>query len=1046
MSSIHYKFRASVESKTVRFEGLHILCSDLKREIYTNENIKSESFDLVLANAQTKRSYLSEEMIPRNATIIVQRVPKDGAEKAPKIPKGNGGLILKSSTSDSYVPAEMPSIDPALLEKMTEEERQACLMDLSTKKYHSSNFQRRTKNNIMSGPPPPTYVCNRCNQTGHWYQNCPMANTKKATGMTMDELIVTTADDPHALLHSSGRYVVPRLHYIARNRRTNAGPGSESPADRVVPSRLTCPLCSELLRDAMITTCCGVTFCAECISENLLSDEERKCPKCARTGLSLDDNIIPNGAIREAVQDWIGSANRRAGSANASPNIDDHLPTVSKVRIGLGPSAPVVREAIKDAHQLEPSEMMPPGVTKTEPVAIPAPQIDLSRPPPQFAAAQPAYTQPMVPQASLGIQPSAALLPPGVEAPRPGYPAIGNTMATSENLVPPGMVLPPMNVPPPTLPAASLSNMMHRQVLSTNAPFYGMNLQSAGSSVPVGPVPIALKNDLEKWEDYLAQKDSRRRRNDYHDYRRRERKRSRSYSSSSSESDDDRRRRTDKYPKRRRDDDYGRERDRRRSPRASDRYRHAAESSHRSTRDEPKRKDERRPRKAERIDEKDGKPREEKERRKKEKRDGREQEEKMEVATREDVHSPREDTVAEEAEIGSEDAPNSAEIPEEMKSEVERTGHTPKKELEPEHDSPTVDEYMMIDDRIGNEASDEEKVQNDDEDKEDEGEGRKKKKEKKSKKKKHKKEKKQKKDKYREDDSDGERSSKKKKDKRRDGHDSAEERSYKKKERDPSPAKERRRSTEKEETTGKRNRDRSPAASKPTDASRVRDQARDKNEGRESHREKGQDERRREEERQRPKDPPKEESRSLNEKETGREKSTNDSRSRDSRKVVDRSQRKEDSPRGKEERRRTGDSKPDERPNKESVWKDIKKVTSGEHDRKTPPKSHSSLPNSRTVKNEMDLASQRLQNELLRRKRNESDTRNDGASGQRGADPSIRSHQELRAEKAMKSSRTVSEDTEPKADVFDTSQSGNKPTGMRIQITFDMDKDKKRKH
>ncbi|CAJ0954859.1 unnamed protein product, partial [Mesorhabditis belari] len=238
MSSIHYKFRATVELKTVRFDGLHVLCSDLKRKIYSNENIKVESFDLILTNAQTRRSYVDNEPVPRNTTIIVQRVPKEGAEKAPKIPKGNGGLIMKSSTSDGSVvnPNVIGHLDQVDLDNMTEEERQAHVVAVSTSKYDQSNYVKRIRNTVMSGPPPTTYVCNRCNQTGHWYQNCPMANTRKATGMTMDELLVTTADDPHALLHSSGRYVVPKMHHLARQQQKR--PSVEAPEEKTSPENI----------------------------------------------------------------------------------------------------------------------------------------------------------------------------------------------------------------------------------------------------------------------------------------------------------------------------------------------------------------------------------------------------------------------------------------------------------------------------------------------------------------------------------------------------------------------------------------------------------------------------------------------------------------------------------------------------------------------------------------------------------------------------------------------------------------------------------------
>jgi E3 ubiquitin-protein ligase RBBP6 len=87
MSCIHYKFRAALEYKTLTFDGLHISVADLKREICEKENIKAESFDLILINAQTKRSYQTEgnELIPRNSSVIVQRVPRENAMKLPKV-------------------------------------------------------------------------------------------------------------------------------------------------------------------------------------------------------------------------------------------------------------------------------------------------------------------------------------------------------------------------------------------------------------------------------------------------------------------------------------------------------------------------------------------------------------------------------------------------------------------------------------------------------------------------------------------------------------------------------------------------------------------------------------------------------------------------------------------------------------------------------------------------------------------------------------------------------------------------------------------------
>lgn len=48
MSSIHYKFRAELDYKTLQFDGLHIRGEQLVREICAKENLKLELFELQL--------------------------------------------------------------------------------------------------------------------------------------------------------------------------------------------------------------------------------------------------------------------------------------------------------------------------------------------------------------------------------------------------------------------------------------------------------------------------------------------------------------------------------------------------------------------------------------------------------------------------------------------------------------------------------------------------------------------------------------------------------------------------------------------------------------------------------------------------------------------------------------------------------------------------------------------------------------------------------------------------------------------------------------
>lgn len=60
------------------------------------------------------------------------------------------------------------------------------------------------RNALMSGAPPPTYVCNRCQKSGHWPKNCPLAHVRITTGIPSWELLDTTPEDPHAMQTKQG--------------------------------------------------------------------------------------------------------------------------------------------------------------------------------------------------------------------------------------------------------------------------------------------------------------------------------------------------------------------------------------------------------------------------------------------------------------------------------------------------------------------------------------------------------------------------------------------------------------------------------------------------------------------------------------------------------------------------------------------------------------------------------------------------------------------------------------------------------------------------
>jgi E3 ubiquitin-protein ligase RBBP6 len=77
MSCVHYKYKNSLDYDTITFDGLHITLNDLRQSIAAQKKLgKSSDFLLQVINAQTKEEYKGDNtLIPRNASVIVQRVP-----------------------------------------------------------------------------------------------------------------------------------------------------------------------------------------------------------------------------------------------------------------------------------------------------------------------------------------------------------------------------------------------------------------------------------------------------------------------------------------------------------------------------------------------------------------------------------------------------------------------------------------------------------------------------------------------------------------------------------------------------------------------------------------------------------------------------------------------------------------------------------------------------------------------------------------------------------------------------------------------------------
>uniref|UniRef100_A0A7E4VFI0 E3 ubiquitin-protein ligase RBBP6 n=1 Tax=Panagrellus redivivus TaxID=6233 RepID=A0A7E4VFI0_PANRE len=323
MPSVHYKFRSSVESKVVSFDGPDVLVTELSNLICDAEDINTNWFQLKLLNVNNVE-YGLDSRVPSNSIVIVQRVPAINGRKAPK--SSNPEQFNPASTSTVSNTVHISSEDFA---KMNEIERIQHAMFQSTHKYDPSMYSPKPKHSRIA---PATFQCNRCNGMGHYTSSCPLRNVRRTTGIVTQHLVETTADDPERLLHCDGRWMVHKMVMKAREtkmmheeRKRNivvlspvAKKARVKSESGEVPEELKCAICSSVFRDA-VTLRCGDSFCAGCIEAQITKAARDgklcRCPQCQEM-IGIGD-LAANKSLREAARGF--AANNVETAASEEP-------------------------------------------------------------------------------------------------------------------------------------------------------------------------------------------------------------------------------------------------------------------------------------------------------------------------------------------------------------------------------------------------------------------------------------------------------------------------------------------------------------------------------------------------------------------------------------------------------------------------------------------------------------------------------------------------------------------------------------------------------
>ncbi|KAI1793529.1 DWNN-domain-containing protein [Ganoderma leucocontextum] len=169
-------------------------------------------------------------------------------------------------------------------------------------------------------PLPPSYVCYRCGQKGHWIQDCPTNNDrefdnrpriKRTTGIPRSFL--KAVDNPTTgplgagvMVTPEGGYVVAQPDSVSWQKQVSRHKGLTEADIRDRPPSdptLQCPIDGKLFRDAVKTPCCGTLYCEECVQTHLL-ERDFLCPNCARKIPSLD-RLIVDKPTRARAHDYV---------------------------------------------------------------------------------------------------------------------------------------------------------------------------------------------------------------------------------------------------------------------------------------------------------------------------------------------------------------------------------------------------------------------------------------------------------------------------------------------------------------------------------------------------------------------------------------------------------------------------------------------------------------------------------------------------------------------------------------------------------------------
>ncbi|MCJ1413816.1 hypothetical protein MMC32_000141 [Xylographa parallela] len=367
-SSVFFRFKSQKEPTRVTFDGTGISVFELKREIITTSHLgDGTDFELVLSSDENNEVYDDDTtIIPRSTTVVAKRLPasKPGRGGAQRYVSGKMPVNAKNThrsettvlrTNGRVQATQAYNKSSNVSELGTEEEREAAVLQIGKDQWeqqqqemasatrvatHHGGPMKGKPINIPDHPPPPGYLCYRCQEKGHWIQQCPTNDDptfdnkpriKRTTGIPRSFLKVIgkptslmndgTTDDTKqpsgVMVNADGDWVIAEPdkvaweQYQAKTKQSAAAQEKATRGSKELQDRgLECTIDKRLFVDPTKTPCCQTTYCNECIT-NALLDDDLQCPGCGKEGILIDD-LVPNiemvAKIRKYEEEKAGAA------------------------------------------------------------------------------------------------------------------------------------------------------------------------------------------------------------------------------------------------------------------------------------------------------------------------------------------------------------------------------------------------------------------------------------------------------------------------------------------------------------------------------------------------------------------------------------------------------------------------------------------------------------------------------------------------------------------------------------------------------------------